>query len=132
MLRECYRPTFNYRETAPPAMEAWIRFTREFKFLPDCTSEPERLARMVQRLIYQQRRLRITPPECPRHEIAMVMLGQFGYAFITPKGRLSMHTLQIVGNGGRLLVAKGIFRCPHPGCFLVAPVEDSGTMQASC
>jgi hypothetical protein len=131
LLSQCYRPEFRYHKHGPTATEAWTLFIREFRFLPDVTSEPERLARLVQHLIHRQQSLKIRLPHCPRHEVVMVLLGRMGHTHVRPKQRLSMSTINQTGNGGGLFVANGLFRCPHRGCFLVAQIEDSATITAS-
>jgi hypothetical protein len=82
---------------------------------------------MIQHLIYRQRGLLIHVL-CPHHEVPMVMLGKLGYTHIVPRAKLSMATLHTVGNGGGLFVANGLFRCPTPGCFLVAALEAGATI----
>ena len=119
---------FTYRKDAPSAKEAYHLFARHFHYLPESTSEPEILARMIQRLIFSQRSIRITPPNCPRHELRMVKLGYYGRTFVKPKQRGTMGTVHVLGKHGSVIVAKGLFRCPFPGCFLVAPLEESATI----
>jgi hypothetical protein len=102
----------------------WTLFVQDFHFLPDTTSEPERLAKLIQHLIWEQRRI-AAKPMCSRHQIFMVMLGLAGWSHVKPKQRLSMSTIGQVGNGGELFVANGLFRCPHPGCYFVAPIESN-------
>ena len=86
---------------------------------------------MVQRLIFSQRGIRTVVPKCPRHELNMVKLGKYGMIFVKPRAKLCMSTISRVGNGGMLPVARGIFRCPFPMCFLVAPLDESATIRAA-
>lgn len=123
MLSECFRPSFSYRKDALTAVQIWTNFVRGFRFLPDCTSQPDKLGKLIQRLIYRQRGLKIRMV-CPRHDVPMVMLGKLGYTHTKLKNRNSMATLSQVGNGGGLFVANGLFRCPTPGCYFVAPLDD--------
>lgn len=125
MLRmsECYRPRFTYRKSALSAKEALSLFTNEFHFLPDCSSEPAALADLIQRILYEQQDLP-SRPSCPKHQIVMIRLGAKGYALMRPKRRMHVATMHTVGNSGKLMVAMGMYRCPSPGCFLVAPIEE--------
>jgi hypothetical protein len=127
LLSECYRPTFNYRSGALSAREIWRRFIKDFRFLPDCTSEPEALADLIQKIIYRQRGLKLKPV-CSRHGVTMVLLGNLGYTFLTPTKKNTMQTVHQMGNAGKLYVARGLFRCPTPGCFFVASTESSVTI----
>jgi hypothetical protein len=107
-------------------------FVKEFHFLPDCSVEPERISGMIQRLIWQESGLRIRLPECPKHQIPMILLGHLGVQYVKPKAPLIMDTVSAVNNRGNILVREGIFRCAVPGCFYVEPTENSGTMTARC
>ena len=131
MLRDCYYPKFQYRKDGPTAGQAWKLFIQDFHFLPDCTSEPARLGKMIQRLLHEQSSLKIRPPDCPRHQIRMVMLGGMGFQFVHPKNKGSIRDVHVTGNGGVLMVAIGICRCPYPGCFFVASPEQNALLCAA-
>lgn len=123
-MRQCYRPKFRYLEESASAKDIFSLFCKEFRFLPDVTAEPDRLSNMVQRLIYKQIPLGLRVPTCYKHDMRMVMLGDPGWWFVKPRQKLSMQSIHLADGDGRLRVARGIFRCPVPVCFVVAPIED--------
>jgi hypothetical protein len=127
LLRECFRPRFKYSSAGLSAAAVYRLFIKDFHFLLEQTSEPARLAKMIQRLIYEQRGLEVRL-QCPRHDVPMVMLGHAGARLVKPKEKIKMSTLHVVGNGGFIMVAYGLWRCTWPGCFLVAAIDESATM----
>lgn len=87
--------------------------------MPEATSEPNILTHIVQHALYDQRK--IHAPKCSRHGVPMIMLGHHGFRSVKAKKKNTMETIH-KGQSG-LLVALGMFRCPYPGCYLVAPLE---------
>lgn len=82
---------------------------------------------MIRRLLWAQRGLDLVP-DCPKHERRMIMLGEQGFVLMRPKQRMNMSNIGCVGQGGKLAVRQGLFRCPTPTCYYVAPIE----VPASC
>jgi hypothetical protein len=120
---DCYRPYFTYAKDGLTAKQIVERWARLFRFLPETSCEPERIAAWIQRQEREQlHTLRIEIPNCPVHKLRMVMLGKLGIHYTRCHRRLKFHEAD-KAHGGMIPVAKGIFRCPHPGCVYVAPVE---------
>ena len=108
--------TFRYSATAPPARVIFHQWFDEYRFLPFESSEPERTAQLIQRVLWRQRNLLV--PNCPHHETRMVLLGKRGRMRVNSIHRLTMaEALRSTKDG--FVVACGIFRCPVPGCFRV-------------
>jgi len=123
-LGDCYRPEFSYDANAPSAnriLRAWLR---EFKYLPIATSQPQLLARMIQRHIWKQSERQGEHPQCSRHQIPMVLLGEPGLEWRASKCR-GVKFWNPDSNNGKIVVSRGLFRCPHPGCYMVAAAREN-------
>ena len=95
----------------------------EHRFLPTAVSEPEEVADLVEKLILQEMALNLIGPPCSLHRRGMVLLGEMGQGYKTVLRSLTIREWMGMGKRGKIMVRNGIYRCPTPGCYIVASPE---------
>jgi hypothetical protein len=126
-----YCPHFGYDPNGLTAHQLMVRWWTEKRFLPVSCREPSQAAQFVAELIAAQMEQDILAPRCVVHGHDMLLLGTTGshWAKITRKLKIR----EIVGVGKRgFEVHNGIFRCPTPGCVMVASPEDENLHPSRC
>lgn len=122
-MTTAYRPNFSYDPAGLTAHQIRQHWLTEHRYLPVAVSEPEKVADLIEDLIRQEMALNLIGPPCTLHGRGMVLLGEMGQGWRTVIRKLTIKEWMGVGRRGTIMVRNGIYRCPTPGCYIVASPE---------
>jgi hypothetical protein len=126
-----YRPQFSHDPNGLTANQLIERWECQMRFLPIGCREPDEAAALIEAMVLRQIAAQVLAPRCNFHQCDMLLLGTLGKHWVKITRKLKIVEIMGMGKKG-FEVHKGIFRCPTPGCVIVASPEDQMNPDLRC